>query len=404
MTTAGTAGQPADFESTVARFDAYDHEIAQQVFEVTGWARAQCPVARSDAYGGFWLVTSYAEVRQALSDPVTYSSRWGVAFPHKQTVMMPPIDLDPPLQKDFRRLLNGFFSRAGITKYADSIQALAEQAVDAIADRDEIEFMADFAAPFTAAVLSQIILNLTDGELFARARRVTGGIARNDGVPESQKRAELEQIVEQILGQRAESGERVDDTVDALLHGSVEGRPLTRDERVGALMILLMGGLSTTNAAMTSIVKHITEIPGLEDRLRAEEWSRRELDEFLRFEAPVGSLSRTVTTDTVLGDKQLKAGDVVVLHFAAANRDESVFAHADTVDLGREKNPHLAFGLGDHRCIGSNLARMQIDIGMRELLSRIENIRLAPGTVLERESGSGLGWVALPVRFERRAR
>jgi cytochrome P450 len=318
--------------------------------------------------------------------------------------MMPPIDLDPPLQKDFRRLLNGFFSRAGITKYADSIQVLAEQAVDAIADRDEIEFMADFAAPFTAAVLSQIILNLTDGELFARARRVTGGIARNDGVPESQKRAELEQIVEQIIGQRAESGERVDDTVDALLHGSVDGRPLTRDERVGALMILLMGGLSTTNAAMTSIVKHITEIPGLEDRLRAEEWSRRELDEFLRFEAPVGSLSRTVTTDTVLGDKQLKAGDVVVLHFAAANRDESVFDHADTVDLERDKNPHLAFGLGDHRCIGSNLARMQIDIGMRELLSRIENIRLAPGTVLERESGSGLGWVALPVRFDRRAR
>lgn len=404
MTTTGPQGQSLDFESVVATFDAYDPGIAQHVFEVTGWARVQCPVARSDAHGGYWLVTSYAEVRQALSDPVTYSSRWGVGFPHKQSVMMPPIDLDPPLQKDFRRLLNGFFSRAGIVKYTDSIQALAEQAVDAIADRDEVEFMADFAAPFTAAVLSQIILNLTDGELFARARRVTAGISRNDGVPESQKRGELEQIVVQILARRAESGQRVDDTIDALLYGTVEGRPLTRDERVGALMILLMGGLSTTNAALTNIVKHITEIPGLEDRLRAEEWSRRELDEFLRFEAPVGSLSRTVTTDTVLGDKQLRAGDVVVLHFAAANRDESVFPHADTVDLERDKNPHLAFGLGDHRCIGSNLARMQIDIGMRELLARIENVRLVPGSVLEREAGSGLGWVALPVRFDRRGR
>jgi cytochrome P450 len=124
----------------------------------------------------------------------------------------------------------------------------------------------------------------------------------------------------------------------------------------------------------------------------------------LRFEPPVGSLSRTVTKDTVLGDKQLKAGDVVLLHFFAANRDDTMFANPDVLDLSREKNPHLSFGLGNHRCVGSNLARMQIEIGVAELLSQVENIRLVDGIVLERETGTGSGWTSLPVTFQRRAK
>jgi cytochrome P450 len=106
--------------------------------------------------------------------------------------------------------------------------------------------------------------------------------------------------------------------------------------------------------------------------------------------------------DTVLGDQALKAGDVVLLHFAAANRDGSVFAEPDELRLDRGKNPHLSFGLGDHRCVGSNLGRMQIKIGTAELLARIQDITLVEGTVLEREAGSGSGWTSLPVTFRAR--
>jgi cytochrome P450 len=116
----------------------------------------------------------------------------------------------------------------------------------------------------------------------------------------------------------------------------------------------------------------------------------------------VTSLSRTVMKDAVLGDQALTAGDIVLLHFAAANRDGSVFAEPDTLRLDRGKNPHLSFGLGDHRCIGSNLGRLQIEIGVAELLARIENIKLAEGAVLEREAGTGSGWISLPVTFRRR--
>lgn len=391
-----------DLDYMVDNFDAFDHDTAQHLFEVTSHARARCPVAHSRAHGGYWLVTRYAEVRQALSDPGTYSSSEGVGFPHHQSLMMPPIDLDPPLQKDFRRLLNPHFSRAGITKYAGAIRDIAVQTVAAFAGRGSADLHNDFAAPFTAEVLARVILHVDDDELFARARAVAAQISRHDPSQEGNKRTQLEGIAEEILDQRLASGARRGDCIDALLYGRVDGRALTRDERVGTLMILVMGGLSTTNAALTGIFRHVAETPGLEDHLRDDDWTRQELDEFLRFEPPVSCLSRTVMKDAVLGDQALQAGEVVLLHFAAANRDGSVFAEPDQLSLDRAKNPHLSFGLGDHRCIGSNLGRLQIEIGVAELLARITDIRLAEGTVLEREAGSGSGWVSLPVTFRRR--
>lgn len=400
----GSAPTPAglDLDRMVAEFDAYDHDTAQHIFEVTRHARSRCPVSHSTAHGGYWLVTSYAAVREALSDPATFSSSEGVAFPHHQSLMMPPIDLDPPLQKDFRRLLNRHFSRAGITKYEDAIRAIAISTVESFVDRGAADLHADFAAPFTAEVLARVILHVDDDELFGRAREVAAQISRNDPSQEGDKRARLEAIVEEILDQRRASGARHEDAIDALLYGEVDGRPITRDERVGTLMILVMGGLSTTNAALTGVFRHAAVTPGLERHLREEDWTRQELDEFLRFEPPVGSLSRTVMKDTVLGGQELKAGDVVLLHFGAANRDESVFEAPDELRLDREKNPHLSFGLGYHRCIGSNLGRMQIEIGAAELLARVEDIRLVEGAVLEREAGTGSGWTSLPVTFRRR--
>jgi len=391
-----------DFDRMVDNFDVFDHDTAQHVFEVTRHARSRCPVTHSTAHGGYWLVTSYAEVRQALSDPATFSSSRGVGFPHHQTLMMPPIDFDPPLQKEFRRLLNPHFSRAGIAKYAGAIREIAVATAGALADQTRADLHNDFAAPFTAEVLARVILHVDDQDLFQRARDVAAQISRHDPAQEGDKRARLEQISEEILARRAASGERQGDCIDALLHGQVSGRPLTRDERVGTLMILVLGGLSTTNAALTGIFRHAAEIPGLEEHLRGDDWTRQELDEFLRFEPPVGSLSRTVMRDTVLGTQPLKADDVVLLHYSAANRDAAVFAEPDELRLDRGKNPHLSFGLGDHRCIGSNLARLQIEIGVAELLARIEDIKLAEGAVLEREAGTGSGWISLPVTFRRR--
>lgn len=394
-------GTGIDLDRLTDNFDAYDFETAQHVFEVTRHARQKCPVSHSTAHGGYWLVTGYAAVREALSDPETYSSSEGVAFPHRQSLMMPPIDLDPPLQKDFRRLLNKYLSRAGIARYEDAIRAIAIEVIESFAERGAADLHRQFAAPFTAEVLARVILHVEDKELFGRARKVAAEIS--DPTQEGDRRARLEGIIEEILDERKRSGLRTADVIDALLYGEVDGRPLTRDERVGTLMILVMGGLSTTSAALTTTFAHVATSPGLEEHLRGTDWTRQELDEFLRFEPPVGSLSRTVTQDATLAGQSLQAGDVVLLHFASANRDPETFDDPDRLILDRQRNPHLSFGLGDHRCIGSNLARMQIEISSAELLARIEDIRLAEGTVLERETGTGAGWTALPVTFRRRS-
>lgn len=399
-----SSSSSVDLDQLADNFNAYDFDTAQHLFEVTNHARQQCPVRRSAAHGGYWLVTGYAPLREALSQPETYSSTEGVAFPYHPSLMMMPINLDPPLQKDFRRLLNGYLSRAGIARYAGDIRAIAVEVIESFADSGSADLHRDFAAPFTAEVLARVILHIDDKELFARARQVTAQISRNDPSQEQEdeKRAQLAAIVEEILNARKQSAVRTADIIDALLYGEVDGRPLTRDERTGTLMNLVMGGLSTTNAALTATFSHVAMTPGLEGHLRVSDWTRKELDEFLRFEPPVGCLSRTVTRDATLAGQHLEAGDVVLLHFAAANRDPEVFDDPDHLILDRQKNPHLSFGLGDHRCIGSNLARMQIEVSSVELLARIEDIRLAEGTVLERETGIGAGLTSLPVTFRRR--
>src|SRR5260370_3695945 len=122
MTDTEQAPAGLDLDRMVDNFDAFDHDTAQHLFEVTNHARSRCPVSHSSAYGGHWLGTRYAEVRQALSDPGTYSSSQGVGFPHRQSLMMPPIDLDPPLQKEFPRLLHPPFSRARIAEHTHAIR------------------------------------------------------------------------------------------------------------------------------------------------------------------------------------------------------------------------------------------------------------------------------------------
>jgi cytochrome P450 len=145
----------------------------------------------------------------------------------------------------------------------------------------------------------------------------------------------------------------------------------------------------------------MAQTEGLEARLREPDWARDYLDEFLRLEPPVKMVARAATRDVVLGGHQIRAGEMVAVMIGSANRDDAVFEGADELRLGRRNNPHLSFGLGVHRCIGSNLARLEIVSAITALLAKAENIRLVPGTVLARTpSAPELSWEAVPVDFD----
>ncbi|MEZ0365821.1 cytochrome P450 [Mycobacterium sp. pUA109] len=203
------------------------------------------------------------------------------------------------------------------------------------------------------------------------------------------------------LERRGSSGEKRDDLLGALLTGTIDGRLLTDEERLGVVIVLFFGGLDTTRAAIGNIMANLVADPSLEERLRSPSWVRQDMDEFLRFESPVTFMARVVTKDTVLGDVALAAGDRVLVHFASANRDSAKFEDPDHLRFDLQRGGTAAFGLGIHRCVGSNLARVQIELAWDELLQRMTAFRLEPGAQIEYATGQVHGPERMPIRFER---
>jgi cytochrome P450 len=213
---------------------------------------------------------------------------------------------------------------------------------------------------------------------------------------------DLAEVAGEFLTERKASGIESDDLLSAIVNGSVGGRPLTIEEQVGICATLFAGGLDTTRASLGNITRQMAEDGKIEARLRDPDWLVGDLDEFLRFETPITFLARTVTRDTEVHGCPMRAGDRVALHYASANRDHQHFDEPDQLAFDREKNPHVAFGIGLHRCLGLHFARLQIGIAFDEILNRITNVRLAPGAEIEMANGVILAPECLPIEFDLR--
>ena len=385
----------ARVEDLAPHLDLFDPAHSERLWEVLAYARSECPVLKTDADDGYFIVTRYDDLRAVLEDPQTYSSEQ--AGLRGVPIMMPPLTEDPPRHIEYRRALNKYLSRSFLSKFTDDIRETARELLDKLVPDGHFDFMTDYAVPFTSRNLARVILDDGNAERIQRAISIA---TRISGDGEAEAFFEIAALAEELLRERAASGSQRDDVLSAIVHGTVEGRPLTMEEQVGATTILFTGGLDTTKAALGNIARHLAENPGLEQRLRDPEWIKSDLDEFLRYESPIMFMARTVTRDTELGGCPLKAGDRVAVHYASANRDDSRFGHADELDFDRERNPHAAFGLGPHRCIGLHFARLQIEIAFSELLSRVTNLRIAPGAQVESAVGVVLTHEHLPVVFD----
>lgn len=388
---------PAQAQEWIERFDIYSPELNEHIHDVLAHGRTRCPVQWSPENDGFFLVTRYDHITSVLRDDETFSSAHGKSLPHRQSVMMPPLDSDPPLHGDFRRLLNPYLSRAGLAKHREAIRELAARNVESWMDRGTCDVREDFAAPLTASILSSVILGLDDGEEVRRVQKLVDTIGRGNAAAAW---GELRAYVLELLAGRVAQPPR-GNILDAVLFGEVGGRPLTDDEKLGTTTVLLLGGLDTTTGAIGNIIARLTEDPALENRLRDPGWMRKDFDEFLRLDSPVTTEARYVTMDTELGGQPLAEGQYVLLHYGSANRDSDEFPDADRLVFDRESNRHIAFGLGIHRCIGSNLARITIETAFAELLSRVRDIRLDQTEPVRFSPGLSWGPVNLRVAFDR---
>lgn len=396
-----SGGSSADELTTLLHsFDMFDEAHERRKWQVLEHARRTCPVARTEADGGFWLITCYDDVRRVLEDPGTFSS--AQVTPQPAPVRLNPLDADPPVQPDLRRILNPLFSRSALERYVPDMRRAADRLIDGWIDNGELDLIRDYAGPFVAGALTAIVFpDLGAEEMVAAVDIVNrAGSAASE---EEHVRAltELAMLAARTLAGAEETLPDEPSVVRAIVTGTVEdGRPLTDDERLGVLIVLFLGGLDTTRGAIGAIAHELARRPGLESRLRDPGWTRRDLDEFVRHASPVGCLARTATRDTEVGGVTMRAGDRLLIRFDSANRDDTRFADADDLVFDPPRPGHVGFGLGIHRCLGAHLARIQIAVAFERLLARVTNLRMVTDEI-EWHPGISNGPRGLPMRFDK---
>ncbi|HEY2062381.1 MAG TPA: cytochrome P450, partial [Amycolatopsis sp.] len=272
-----------------------------------------------------------------------------------------------------------------LLRYEPQLREIARTAVGSFVDKGACEVVQDFAIPFSAGSLARIVFATENRDLVARGVAAAKQAALTSS-PESFQA--LAGLAMEALAEVERGGE--DTVLRALVTATVDGRPLTVEERLGMVTTLFLGGLDTTRGVIANIACHLATRPDVEPILRRPGGWQRELEEFLRYETTVAFMARTAVHDTEVGGVPMKEGDRIAVLFAAANRDPVWFERPDELVFDRPNVPHLAFGFGIHRCLGLHFARIQLAIAFEELLARTTNFRLAGGAEVPRQVGLSL--------------
>jgi cholest-4-en-3-one 26-monooxygenase len=386
--------------------DGYPHDLWTRM-------RAEDPVAwvEPDDYEPFWAVTRHADVQHAAAQPLVFSSARGIILRrpnqpdfHSDVLVVQ----DPPRHGPLRRVSSPKFTPKSMRARREGIERLAAELIDrVVAEGDgEMDFVDEIAAPFPLSVIAWTLGAPQEdiGRLHQWTNEVIG---KND--PEYQREGETAgQTIKRARGElHAYFGELVEqrradpqpDLTTELLHSEINGQPLTDAELLSYCELIVEAGNETTRNAISGGLVAFMDNPGEWERLKADPGLLPvAADEILRFVSPISHFTRTATEDTELGGQAIRAGDQVALYWASANRDERVFDDPFAFRVDRSPNHHLAFGFGQHLCIGAHLARLEIEVIYRLLLERFDSFESA-GPVERLDSIVNGSLKHLPVRF-----
>lgn len=374
----------AGLRQLTTNFGHHDDDL-DDVFDVYRTLRAKCPVGHSERYGGFWFVAKYEDVYRAEQDPNTFSVAPSMLLPpfgNKRPLI--PIDIDPPMLQKFRRMLLPSFAPAKIDALEPMVRRTANELIDAFIGRGVCDASIEFARPFPTIVFAEMAgLPKDDYDRFQDWVERIIYVRTHDPDEATRAADEVCAYFAELRQARLAAPPR-EDLVGTLLAGQVDGRPLTEEEFVDYCFLLLIAGLETSAWAIRASLWHLAQHP--EDQARLVE--RPELvtsatEEFLRCLAPVQGMARTLKKDAEIRGVRVPEGERVLLLFGSGNRDEEVFEDADRVKVDREENPHFAFGVGVHRCLGANLGRREVRVALEEFLRRIPRFGLADDPVPE---------------------
>ena len=382
-------------------FDHTDPRWTEDPFPIWDQLRSQCPVVHTDRFLGCYLPTTYEAVKQIAHDTEHFSSRRVVVrdVRPEQVGNAPPITSDPPEHKPAKQLLLPPFTPDAMKKLEPRVRAICNELIDEFIGDGKCDAAARYTKHIPVRAIAHMLgipekdsdlfirwiheileLGIKDNEIFLRGIREMGEYFA--GHIEERKRHPTDDLISTLMNAKGK-----------------DGQPLSDEHVQGSLRLLLIAGIDTTWSAIGSSLWHLAKTPADRQRLVAEPvLMPPAVEELLRAYSPV-TMAREVMKETVISGCPVKPGNMVLLSFPAANRDPAVFPDADKVLIDRKENRHAAFGLGIHRCVGSNLARMEMTVALEEWLKRIPDFRLDPAGQVKWSEGTVRGPRQLPMLF-----
>lgn len=394
---------PAPVTDWTRDFDHTDPRWTENPFPIWDELRDKCPVAHTERFLGVYLPTTYDAVKQISYDTQNFSSRRVVVrtVRPEPPLPSPPITSDPPIHKPMKQLLLPPFTPDAVKKLEPDVRAICNTLIDGFIT----EGKCDAAAQYTKFIPTRTIAHMLgipveDSDKFILWIKQILEIGIHDDAVLMQGIKDMSAYFAAQIEQR--KTQPSDDLITTLMNArDKDGQPLSDAYVLGALRLLLIAGIDTTWSAIGSSLWHLAKTPADRARLVKEPaLIPTAIEEFLRAYSPV-TMAREVMGETNVSGCPIKPGNMVLLSFPAANRDPAVFPDADKVVIDRQENRHVAFGLGIHRCIGSNLARMNMQIAIEEWLKRIPEFSLDPDGQTTWSEGTVRGPRALPLVFPR---
>ena len=406
-TTETGAPSPVDW---VHDFDILDPLYITDPASVWNLLRRDCPIAHTERRGSTWLPVSYDDIQAIAHDPELFSSRDVSVItpgreedPHRQIPLIaPPITSDPPDHTWARRMLLPRFGPSAIDAMEVTTQAAATELIDRFADAGRADAAVDYAQHIPVRVIATMLgVPLEDEEIFTgwAVRVLQEGIQNIEAATDAVM--ELITYFSDKLTERetSEPEGRPDDLLTFIVEARHDGEPLSPQHQIGACFLLLLAGIDTTWSAIGSSLWHLATHPDDQARLRAEpDLMPAAVEEFLRFYSPV-TMARSVTRETEVHGCPMHAGDKILMAFPAGNRDPAMFTNPDQFQIDRAANRHFAFGSGIHRCLGSNLARMELRVAIELFLARIPTFELSDADLVTWSGGQVRGPRRVPIRW-----
>jgi cytochrome P450 len=383
-------------------FDHLSEDWAANSPAILADLRQRCPVAHTDRFFGAYLVTRYDDIAEVAHDTDTFSSRVTAVnenHPDNIKLEIPPITLDPPEHGPIRRALLPAFNPREVAALEPWTASVCERLLDDIAGRELVDGAIDYAQLVPVEIMGRLFG--VSADMGPQFRAWVDGMLKDGQVDIEIARKANREIQAYFAAQLDERRRRpADDLVTMVL--DVEARledgttrPFTERERIGALFVLMLGGIDTTWSSLGASLYHLGTHPADLARLVAEpELIPGAVEELLRFYTPV-TIARVITDEAEVAGCPMHPGQRLLLSYPSANRDEAHFENPDEVVLDRQHNRHMAFGVGVHRCLGSNLARMELKVALTTWLARYPRFELAVPP-------EDISWTVGPVRGPRK--